>query len=174
MTACAFAASIGVEPSQYCAYEALTLSPIKKKKGASNDDRPDCWRVSATRIADAFRVPPADLWPEAALQIRATKTERRFDAEEASALMAPDGGSPLSLIAGEEERAALRSALDSLSHREREVLSMRFGLDDGIERTHRDIGEAMGVSKTVPCQLEQRALRKVRAHLSQQRGGEHE
>lgn len=53
-------------------------------------------------------------------------------------------------------------ALDSLSPRERVVLRMRFGLDDGCERTLIEIGEELGVSGERVRQIEREALQKLR------------
>ena len=59
-------------------------------------------------------------------------------------------------------REQLRQVLDSLSQREREVLSMRFGLQDGHIRTLEEVGQAFGVTRERIRQIEVKALRKLR------------
>jgi RNA polymerase primary sigma factor len=56
----------------------------------------------------------------------------------------------------------LHEILDSLSERERKVLEMRFGLDDGQGRTLEEVGMAFGVTRERIRQIEAKALRKLR------------
>ena len=53
-------------------------------------------------------------------------------------------------------------ALDTLSAREREVLLLRYGLKDGVERTLEQVGQVFGVTRERIRQLEAKALRKLR------------
>ena len=52
--------------------------------------------------------------------------------------------------------------LGTLSSRERDVLAMRFGLDDGRSRTLEEVGKAFGVTRERIRQIEAKALRKLR------------
>ena len=56
----------------------------------------------------------------------------------------------------------LRSALNVLSDREREVLEMRFGLIDGQDNTLEEVGKHFGVTRERIRQIEAKALRKLR------------
>ncbi len=47
------------------------------------------------------------------------------------------------------ERAVLRRAVDSLSPRERQIMELRFGLADGIERTQKEAADALGISQSL-------------------------
>jgi RNA polymerase primary sigma factor len=52
--------------------------------------------------------------------------------------------------------------LDSLSERERKVLSLRFGLTDGYSRTLEEVGKMFNVTRERIRQIEAKALRKMR------------
>ncbi len=56
----------------------------------------------------------------------------------------------------------LREALATLSEKEREILTLRFGLGDDTPRTLREIGEALGISRERVRQIENQALTKLR------------
>jgi RNA polymerase primary sigma factor len=56
----------------------------------------------------------------------------------------------------------LREALQKLSEKERQILSMRFGLGDDNPRTLREIGDALGISRERVRQIENQALAKLR------------
>lgn len=52
--------------------------------------------------------------------------------------------------------------LDSLTDREKRVLQLRFGLEDGRSRTLEDVGREFGVTRERIRQIEAKALRKLR------------
>ena len=55
--------------------------------------------------------------------------------------------------------------LDALNERERRVLIMRFGLEDGTTRTLEDVGKEFNVTRERVRQIEAKALRKLRHPL---------
>jgi RNA polymerase primary sigma factor len=56
----------------------------------------------------------------------------------------------------------VEDVLDSLTQRERRVLQLRFGLDDGRSRTLEEVGREFGVTRERIRQIEAKALRKLR------------
>lgn len=59
-------------------------------------------------------------------------------------------------------REQLEEVLDSLTPREKRVLRLRFGLDDGRARTLEEVGQEFGVTRERIRQIEAKALRKLR------------
>jgi RNA polymerase primary sigma factor len=76
--------------------------------------------------------------------------------------------SPEQAMAMADLREKTYEALKNLSPREDKVLTMRFGLEDGVEMTLEEIGLAFGVTRERIRQIEAKALRKLR-HPSRSR-----
>jgi RNA polymerase primary sigma factor len=73
-----------------------------------------------------------------------------------------DAPSPIDSAAREMLREQVRHALESLSDREREVLELRFGLNDGKEHTLEEVSRYFNVTRERVRQIEAKALRKMR------------
>jgi len=69
---------------------------------------------------------------------------------------------PANTVAQELLRDDLTEILAGLSARERDVLRLRFGLDDGRQRTLEEVGQLFGVTRERIRQIEAKALRKLR------------
>jgi RNA polymerase primary sigma factor len=67
------------------------------------------------------------------------------------------------IIKGEE----IDAILGRLTSRERDVVRLRFGLDDGRPRTLEEVGIALNVTRERVRQIELRAMKKLR-HIGQQ------
>ena len=70
--------------------------------------------------------------------------------------------SPVDAAAYSMLQKQLREVLDTLSEREKKVLILRFGLDDGRPRTLEEVGKEFDVTRERIRQIEAKALRKLR------------
>jgi len=76
--------------------------------------------------------------------------------EDEGALSPPDSAAFMLL------KKQLAEVLDTLTEREKKVLSLRFGLDDGRSRTLEEVGKEFGVTRERIRQIEAKALRKLK------------
>lgn len=72
-------------------------------------------------------------------------------------IQAPADAAAFSLL-----KTQLDQVLNTLTEREREVLKLRFGLNDGKSRTLEEVGEKFNVTRERIRQIEAKALRKLR------------
>ncbi|MBD1918676.1 MULTISPECIES: RNA polymerase sigma factor RpoD [Cyanophyceae] len=73
-----------------------------------------------------------------------------------------DGETPEDQVSKSLLREDLESVLGTLSPRERDVLRLRYGLDDGRMKTLEEIGQIFNVTRERIRQIEAKALRKLR------------
>ena len=59
-------------------------------------------------------------------------------------------------------REQLEQVLDGLADRERKVIKLRFGLEDGHPRTLEEVGREFGVTRERIRQIESKTLAKLR------------
>lgn len=63
----------------------------------------------------------------------------------------------------------IKDILDDLSPKERKILEMRHGLDDGVMRTLEEVGKEFGVTRERIRQIEAKAHEKIRDHEKSKR-----
>jgi len=61
-------------------------------------------------------------------------------------------------------RERIQDILNDLAPREQKILSLRFGLEDGVTHTLEEVGETFGVTRERIRQIEAKALEKIREH----------
>ena len=76
--------------------------------------------------------------------------------------------SPVDSAMNQQLRDQIERVLDSLDGREERVIRLRFGLDDGRQRTLEEVGHEFGLTRERIRQIESMALRKLR-HPSRSR-----
>ena len=62
----------------------------------------------------------------------------------------------------------LRQAVRQLPPREREIITMRFGLEGVKELTQKEVAQKMGISQSYISRLEKRIMGKLREELIRQ------
>lgn len=65
----------------------------------------------------------------------------------------------------DDEKNALLCAVNKLSSREKQIMQMRFGLNDGVERTQKEVADTIGISQSYISRLEKRIIRRLKQEL---------
>ena len=63
------------------------------------------------------------------------------------------------------ERDLLRSAVSRLAPREREIMQLRFGLNNSREHTQKEVADTLGISQSYISRLEKRIIERLRKDL---------
>lgn len=107
------------------------------------------------RVAEIKRIAPEPLSLEAPVGEEENSHLGDFVPDE-------DLESPVDTASNLVLREQLEKVLDTLSEREREVLKLRFGLEDGYSRTLEEVGHIFEVTRERIRQIEAKALKKLR------------
>lgn len=73
-----------------------------------------------------------------------------------------DAVAPAEAASSQLLREKMEDVLENLTEREKKVLQLRFGLEDGRSRTLEEVGQEFGVTRERIRQIEAKALRKLR------------
>ena len=65
----------------------------------------------------------------------------------------------------EVERSALRALVRGLGQRDQLIMRLRFGLDDGEERTQKEVADIIGISQSYISRLEKKIIRQLRTEM---------
>lgn len=68
-------------------------------------------------------------------------------------------------IEADVDRKLLFDALEKLEPREREIITMRFGLSDGTERTQKEVADQLGISQSYISRLEKRIISRLKREI---------
>jgi RNA polymerase primary sigma factor len=90
------------------------------------------------------------------------------DSDQVSEIVAdPNAAAPFERLVKETDTALLKEVLAGLTDREKAILALRFGLNDGVEKTLEEIGKVFGVTRERIRQIESEALKKLRVKMEQ-------
>ena len=112
-------------------------------------------RMSVDKVREILRISQVPLSLEA--PIGDEESSRLGDFVEDITIQAPDDIVLQGLL-----RDDLEEVMNTLSERERTVLKLRFGLDDGHPRTLEEVGKVFAVTRERIRQIEAKALRKLK------------
>ena len=155
----------GREPTQEeLALELDYLTPEESEmiKQSLKDDSPidpilnRKWKQAVSKIRDIMRISMDPMSLETPVGNNEDSTELGDFIEDESV------EEPVNAASKELLREQIRNVLSFLSDREREVLEMRFGLNDGKDHTLEEVGKEFGVTRERIRQIEAKALRKLR------------
>ncbi len=79
----------------------------------------------------------------------------------------PNAAAPFDRVLLETDTELVREVLATLTERENSILSWRFGLADGNQRTLEEIGAKMGLTRERIRQIQDQALKKLRAKMEE-------
>ena len=68
-------------------------------------------------------------------------------------------------IEADVDRQLLRQAMSRLEPRERHIITMRFGLDGGQERTQKEVADQLGISQSYISRLEKRIIDRLKKEI---------
>lgn len=78
-------------------------------------------------------------------------------------IISDDGkGNPHDVFVANEDQTNLKQSLDDLQERDRQVVVLRYGLDDNSPKTLGEVAELLGLSRERVRQIEERAIRTLR------------
>lgn len=63
------------------------------------------------------------------------------------------------------DRNLLENAINRLSPREKRIVELRFGLQDGNEKTQKEVADFLGISQSYISRLEKRIIKKLRRDM---------
>ena len=74
-------------------------------------------------------------------------------------ILADDSASPTDFVASQEIQSQIESLLHTLSPKQRDVITLRYGLKDGRTMTYEQIGDVCGISRERVRQIKNKAMR---------------
>lgn len=66
----------------------------------------------------------------------------------------------------ETDKELLDIALRKLNEREKRIMELRFGLNDGIEKTQKEVADMLGISQSYISRLEKRIIKRLKKEIN--------
>ena len=115
---------------------------------------------------------------EILMQIRkSSKKKKEMSFDEPISVSAGDGDLVLGDVLFQEadsvckeledsvEKEILHSCLEKLSHKEREIMELRFGLNGNLEKTQKELADMLGISQSYISRIEKKILVKLKKEM---------
>jgi RNA polymerase sporulation-specific sigma factor len=83
-----------------------------------------------------------------------------------SDILGTDNDVVYSFIEDEVDKQLLVIAMKKLSHREKEIVNLRFGLNGKKEKTQKEVADLLGISQSYISRLEKRIIRRLRKEIN--------
>ncbi len=68
-------------------------------------------------------------------------------------------------IEDNEKRKHMYEAIEMLKDREKEIIKLRYGLDNGVEMTQKEVAEMLDISQSYISRLEKRIIKKLKGKV---------
>ena len=111
--------------------------------------------IPVDRVSEIIRIAPEPLSLE--MPVGEEEDSHLADFLQDMDMLSPSEATSITLL-----REKIEEALEQLTPRERDVLKMRFGLDDGYPHTLEEVGKHFRVTRERIRQIEAKALKKLR------------
>ena len=85
-----------------------------------------------------------------------------------SEVLGTDENEVMQPLEEETDRQALHRAVDRLPQREKNIISLRYGLNGNKEQTQKEVADRMGISQSYISRLEKRILSRLKRELIQE------
>jgi len=82
-----------------------------------------------------------------------------------SDILGTEGDMIYKKIEGEVEKSLLWQAMHKLNSRESTIIQLRFGLNDGTEKTQKEVADILGISQSYISRLEKRILKRLQREI---------
>ena len=82
-----------------------------------------------------------------------------------SDVLGTDGDTVMRPIEEDVDRSLLRTAIGALSEREKEIITLRFGLEGGREQTQKEVADHLGISQSYISRLEKRIIQRLKKEI---------
>ena len=82
-----------------------------------------------------------------------------------SDVLGTDADTVMRPIEEDVDRRLLRTAVGTLSEREKEIITLRFGLQGGKEQTQKEVADRLGISQSYISRLEKRIIQRLKKEI---------
>ena len=82
-----------------------------------------------------------------------------------SDVLGTDADTVMRPIEEDVERSLLAAAINALSPREKQIITLRFGLGGGREQTQKEVADQLGISQSYISRLEKRIISRLKKEI---------